>query len=57
MVIMKIKIPGCSVCKRPYDWKEGIRYDDTKCYIFVPLCKDDEKHTQGYNDDLLEIEV
>jgi len=55
--MMKIKIPCCSVCKRPYDWKEGIRYDDTKCYIFVPLCKDDEKHTQGYNDDLLEIEV
>jgi hypothetical protein len=54
---MKIKVPGCSVCGKPYDWSAGIKYDESKDYVYIPSCKCDEKHTQGYTDILIEIEV
>lgn len=54
---MKIFIPCCSVCKTPYNFISGIKYDESKCYIMLPLCKHDEKHIDGYTDELLEIDI
>jgi len=54
---MKIKVLGCSACKMPYDFSAGIKYDESKCFVMVPLCKKDIKHNKGYDDELIEIEV
>lgn len=52
----KIKVLGCSVCKLPYDYSAGIKYDSSRAYAQIPLCKDDEKHITGYTDILIEVE-
>jgi hypothetical protein len=53
--LRKIKVPGCSVCKEPYDWSSGIKSPYNDGYILCPLCKHDEDHKQGYIDILVEV--
>lgn len=50
-----MKVLGCSKCKLPYDYSSGIHYDDSKAYAHIPLCRNDEEHTEGYTDELVEI--
>jgi len=53
---MKIKILGCSNCKRPYNYT-SIKYDNTISYAEIPLCEGDGKSCIAYTDILIEIDV
>jgi len=56
---MKVKVPGCSICKKPYDWKEQyltVGHKSTAGLKMFPTCKNDKKHKHGYFDILIEVE-